>query len=180
MSKEKDETVFDNEDNNLDDSVLEEESQVEVTKKLRGKLKNAETKAREYLDGWQRSKADFINLRKRDEDEKVEFLKFANLGLVGELIPVLDSFNIAIAGGHKDVEPIYNQLKQVLTQTGLEELNPLGQQFNPRLHESVGVVETEKEKEEHMVLDVVQNGYSYAGRVIRPAKVRVGEFIKNK
>ena len=75
----------------LDDSVVAEEHANESISKLKGKLKDAEAKAKEYLDGWQRSQADFVNLRKRDEEAKVEFLKFATADLVSQLVPVLDS-----------------------------------------------------------------------------------------
>ena len=76
----------------LDDSVVAEEAAGESLKKLRERLKECEAKAKEYLDGWQRAQADFVNIRKRDEEAKKEFLKFANTDLVAQLIPVLDSF----------------------------------------------------------------------------------------
>jgi len=114
-----------NEDDNeivpeeLDDSVVAEEHAQESIKKLREKLKESEAKAKEYLDGWQRAQADFANLRKRDEEAKNEFLKFAHADLVLQFLPVLDSLNMALSHGHKDVEPIYKQFLRVLKQNGL-------------------------------------------------------------
>ncbi len=152
------------EDNN--DIVIEDDPESSASasaeKKLREKLKNAESKAKEYLDGWQRAQADFANLRKRDEEEKREFMKFAKASLVEELLPVLDSFNIALSGGHKDLEPLFLQMMSVLKSSGLEELDPVGLAFSP--------------EEDQKVLEVLQKGYKFAGKVIRPAKVRVGEF----
>ena len=78
-----------------DDFVIEDDSlsadSLEAQKKLREKVKQAEAKAKEYLDGWQRSQADFVNIRRRDEEAKAEFIKFAKLSLMEELLPVLDS-----------------------------------------------------------------------------------------
>jgi len=167
-----------------EDIVIEDDSDLaasaEVQKKYKAKLKEAEAKAKEYLDGWQRSQADFINLRKRDEEAKVEFIKFAKAALIEELIPVLDSFNIALSRGHGDFEPMYNQLLSVLKANGLEELESFGATFSPHEHEALGMVETGKSEEDHKVLEVLQKGYKLNNRVIRPAKVKVGNFINNK
>lgn len=163
-------------DENLDDSVIAEEHAQDSIQKLKGKLKDAESKAKEYLDGWQRSQADFANLRKRDEEAKVEFLKYANQTILEELIPVLDSFNIALSQGHKELEPVYKQFLAVLKSKGLEELEPLGEPFDPRLHEAIGVTQVETEKEDHKVTEVLQKGYKLGERVIRAAKVKIGEF----
>ena len=163
-------------DGDLDDSVVAEEHAQESVAKLKGKLKDAEAKAKEYLDGWQRAQADFVNIRKRDEEAKVEFLKFANADLVSQLVPVLDSLSLAQEHG----EVIYKQLMQILKQNGLEESNPAGETFDPRLHEAVGSVETEKKEEDHKILEVVQKGYILHSKIIRPAKVRIGELVGSK
>jgi len=167
-----------------DDIVIEDDpdsvASTNVEKKLRGKIKKAEAKAKEYLDSWQRAQADFANLRRRDEEAKIEFLKFARLSLIEELLPVLDSFNIALSSGHKDFEPLYNQFIAVLKVSGLVELDPLGKTFSPHEHEAITMVETKKENEDHKILEVLQKGYKLNDRVIRPAKVRVGEFISKK
>lgn len=166
-----------------DDIVIEDDpdslSSENLNKKLRAKIKQAENKAKEYLDGWQRAQADFANLRRRDEEARVEFIKFANLSLVQELLPVLDSFNIALSQGHKDLEPLYSQFFGVLSAHGLKSFDPVGEIFNPHEHEAVTTVKVEKEEEDGKVLEVLQKGYSLKDKVIRPAKVRVGEFISN-
>lgn len=174
-----------NEDNeivpeDLDDSVVAEEHAQESVQKLKGKLKDAEAKAKEYLDGWQRSQADFVNLRKRDEETKIEFLRFANADLVSQFIPVLDSFELSLPHGNKDLpaqaglEVIYKQFLSILKLNGLEEVNPLGETFDPRSHESIGTIKTDNEIEDHKILEVVQKGYILLGKIIRPAKVKIG------
>ncbi|MFZ2484382.1 MAG: nucleotide exchange factor GrpE [Minisyncoccia bacterium] len=155
----------------LDDSVVAEEHAQESVSKLKGKLKEAEAKAKEYLDGWQRSQADFVNIRKRDEEAKVEFLKFAKADIIIQLLPVLDSLSLSDSHG----EVIYKQLMQILKQNGLEELDPMGETFDPKMHEAIGVIKTEKQEDDHKILEVVQKGYILSGKIIRPAKVKIGQ-----
>lgn len=161
----------------------------EKIKKLKEKLKACEAQKQEYLDGWQRSKADFINLRKRDEEDKKEFIKFANERLVEELIPVLDSFQMAF--GNKEawekadknwrmgVEYIHSQLISTLERHGIKEINPIGEKFDITRDEAVGYVPTEKESEDQTILAVTQKGYTLHGKTIRATKVTVGEYKKN-
>lgn len=175
---------MENEDNeiveeDLDDSVVAEEHASESISKLKAKLKDAEGKAKEYLDGWQRTQADFANLRKRDEEAKMEFLKFAQQSLVEELIPVLDSFNIALTEGHKEVGPVYKQLWNILKSKGLEESNPAGEVFDPRYHEAISTEPVDKAEDDHKILEVAQKGYILSGKIIRPAKVKIGQ-LKDK
>lgn len=174
MDEKDDDISFDKAD--LDDSVVFEESAQEKIKSLRVKLKETEIKAKEYLDGWQRAQADFTNLRRRDEEAKVEFIKFARLSLLEELIPVLDSFNIAKSRGLKDFDPLYDQFVAVLKSAGLEDLDPLGETFNPHEHEALSTAPTDDKEKDHKVLEVLQKGYRLNGKIIRPAKVKVGEF----
>lgn len=163
-------------ESDLDDSVLAEEHQGDTIKKLKEKLKLAEEKAKEYLNDLQRAKADFVNLRKRDEEGKVEFLKFAKSDVLGELMPVLDALELAVSHGEKGVEAIQKLFLQTLAKHGLEVSSPLGESFDPSFHEAIGMIETGKKEEDHKILEVVQKGYILSGKTLRPAKVRVGEF----
>lgn len=156
--------------------------------KLKDKLKECEAKKQEYLDSWQRAQAEFVNTRKRDEERNKEVVKFANESLILEIIPALDSFDMAF--GNKEswekvskdwrtgVEYIYSQLLSVLQNNGVTQINPLGQKFSPELHEAVEEVVTDK-KEEGTIMEVVQKGYSLQGKLIRTAKVKVGSHKKN-
>ena len=167
----------------LDDSVVSEEHQVDAIKKLKEKLKVAEEKARESLNDLQRAKADFVNMRKRDEEDKQNFIKFAKSSLIEDLMPVLDALQLALAhgdpakdGAGKGSEQIYSLLSKILKQNGLEEINPSKEVFDPMYHEAVGMIATENEEEDHKILEVMSKGYILSGKVIRPAKVRIGEF----
>ncbi len=171
----------------LDDSIVAEENSAEAIKKLREKLKKAETEKQEYLTGWQRAKADMVNARKRDEAERAEFTKYANERLIDGLIPVLESFELAMgnkeAWGKVDknwrigVEYIYSQLKKALSDSGLEEIDPIGKQFDHNRDEAAEYVPVELESDHHKVIAVIQKGYSLNGRPMRPPKVKVGEFV---
>lgn len=172
---EDDDITLDSEEG-IDDSVVSEEHMGDAVKKLKEKVKVAEAKAKEHLDNWQRAQAEFVNLRKRDEESKQDFIKFAKADMIAQIIPVLDSLDLAIGHGHKDMEAVRSQFMQILKSNGLEEMNPLGQTFDPGQHEAIAMMPTAKEEEDHKVLDVLQKGYALNGKVIRPAKVRIGEY----
>lgn len=175
-------------DENLDDSVLAEESFEETVKNLKEKLKKAISEKQEYLNNWQRDKADFINARKRDSEEKKEFIRYAKASMIDELVPVLESFDMAFSNKEAwekvdknwriGVEHIASQLKTVLENNGLTEFDPKGKRFDPSEHETIETIMTDKADEDHIVLAVVQKGYKYNGKVIKPAKVKVGELKK--
>lgn len=150
-------------------------------KKLREKLKEAENAKQEYLTGWQKTKAEYINTRKRDEEASRALSKFAEAGLIEELLPVLDSFDLALAHAKKagtqppeGVTNIYNQMLSVFTAHGLKQVNPIGEEFDPTMHEAIGMIDTDKPEEDNIVLDVLQKGYTLHDKVLRTARVRVG------
>jgi len=176
-----------------DDVTLEDNDDVEVSeefskdaiKALKEKLKKAEKERREYLEGWQRDKADFVNAKKRAEEAQKDFAKFASESLVSDLIPVLDSFEMAM--GNKEawekidknwrmgVEHIANQLKGTLQAQGLVEIDPIGQPFDHNRDEAIAYEPVEDKSQDHKVIAVIQKGYTLNGKSIRPAKVKVGE-----
>ena len=172
----------------LDDSVVSEEATGVTIKKLRVDLKKALAEKQDYLTGWQKDKADFVNARKRADESQKEFIKFSNENLIAEMIPVLDSFNIAF--GNKEawekvdknwrigVESIANQLKKVLENHGVKEVDPIGQKFDPMRDDAVEYVPVTDEKQDHMIVAVIQKGYSLNGKVLKAPRVNVGEAKK--
>lgn len=172
-------------DENLDDSVVAEEASGETIKKLREKLKEAEKKSAEYLSGWQRVQADFINYKKREAEERNTFVKFAAEPVILDVIEVMDSFEMAFQNKEHwekadknwrdGVMNIYNQLKKALEKNGVTMDDPIGKDFDPMNHLALGVDKTEKDEEVGKVTLVIQKGYLLNGKVIRPAKVKVGE-----
>lgn len=151
-------------------------------KKIREKLKACEKERQEYLDGWQRSKADSINARKQEDVHRLEACARTRQELIEQFLPVLDSFELAFkdkgAWGKVDknwragVEYIYSQLTKVLEENGVVPIDPKGELFDPQKHESVAAIET-NEADDSVVLEVVQKGYALNNIVVRPARVKV-------
>ncbi|MBI5078032.1 MAG: nucleotide exchange factor GrpE [Candidatus Yonathbacteria bacterium] len=158
------------------------ESPALATKKLRDKLKACEKEKKEYLDGWQRMRADFANVKKEEETRRGEMIKFASEGLVDDLLPVLDSFSMAFGNREvwekvdenwrKGVEYIYAQMYSVLESRGLSEIGKVGEKVDPRTHVAIEEIPLPSEKEADTVAEVVQKGYRLHSKVIRPAKVK--------
>ncbi len=174
------------EDDTIDDSVVAEENADEIIKKLREKLKKTEAEKQEYLTGWQLAKADFINARKRDEANRKEFIKFANEQLVYDIIPVLEHWDMAL--NHKEswekvdknwrigVESIFVQLKKALADNGLVEINPVGLKFDHAKHEAISYEPVTDAGQDQIIIAIIQKGYLLNGKLLKAAKVKVGEF----
>lgn len=174
-----------------DDVVFDEDSKLgtqETIKKLRAKLKTAVEEKQAYLNGWQRDKAEFVNARKRDEEAKTDFLKFSKQGIIEEILPVLDSFDMALgksdaSGAAKEVpkewrdgvERIQNQFMGILAKHGVKAFGEVGDAFDPNLHHSIGMVKTENKDDDHKVAEILQKGYLMQEKVVRPALVKVFE-----
>jgi molecular chaperone GrpE len=132
----------------------------------------------ELHDRLLRGRAEFENARRRTERERFEFIQFAAMDLVREILPVLDDFERALkvetADTHyaKGVELIYQRLYETLKKMGLEPIETAGCQFDPNLHQAVERVETD-EAEDQAILGEFQRGYNFKGRLLRPAMVRV-------
>jgi molecular chaperone GrpE len=129
-----------------------------------------------------RKHAEFENYRKRSERERGEFVNHAGAELVGEILPVLDNLERALeapAVGTDDrfregIEIVHRQFRDILVKAGLKEVEALGLEFDPHVHEAVGRVET-KDHREGEVLEVYQKGYFFKDRLLRPALVNVAQ-----
>ena len=158
-------------------------SPAQKIKKLREKLNIAIEEKQQYLNGWQKEKAEFINIRRRDEESKQEFMKFAVQGLLEELIPVLDSFDMAMSNKaswdaispewRAGVESIYGQFKGILTKNGVESFGVIGDKADPAKFHMIGTDSTDDKNKDDTVSAVLQKGYMYKDKVLRPAMVRV-------
>jgi molecular chaperone GrpE len=125
-----------------------------------------------------RGRAEFDNARRRFERDRLDFLQFAALDLVRQLVPVLDDFERALKTETADqnyakgVELIYQRLYETLKKQGLEPIETSGQKFDPNLHQAVERVETD-EAEDQSILSEFQKGYHFKGKLLRPAMVKV-------
>ena len=173
------------------DVIIEPEEEIsssfgdKTTDTLREKLKKATEEKQEYLTGWQRAKADLINARKEFGEQKTELLKYANSDLILQIIPVLDSFEMALKNvdetdeklkdWSQGVQHIYSQLLSILENNGIKQINPLNEEFNHEAHISVESVKVDEKDSENIIVEVVQKGYELNGKIIREARVKVGE-----
>ena len=147
-------------------------------KKLRGELERIKKERQEYLDGWQRCKADSINARKDASASASRVAETLREALVHDIIPVLDSFDMAASseqwdtvepGWRSGMEHVRNQLIDALERHGIRRFGRIGDLFDPLYHDIVQ--ETDGPGEQHSVLKIVRSGYKTGDRILRPAQV---------
>lgn len=179
---EEDDIVIESDDESLEGEGSTAEKLAEKNKKLRLELANSNKEKQEYLDGWQRAKADYVNIRRRAEEERQVLVRDASKSLIEALLPALDSFDQAIStaeGSGSWVEGIKNthsQLMKALKAEGVSAFDPLGEVFDPVQHEPVERVAVKSQSEDNVVTKVYQKGYTLHGTIIRPARIAVGHF----
>lgn len=148
--------------------------------KIKEKLKKCQEEKQEYLTGWQREKADFINFKRRQEEQMGEWIKISQANLINDILSIIDAFeaikknkelrikNYELEG----VSAIEAQLIKILKKYGLEEIKAVGEKFNPEFHEAIESVESTDNKEGKIVGEA-QKGYLLNGKVLRTSKVKV-------
>ena len=162
--------------------VLEEQNR--ATDKVIAEVRAVEEKLAEMQDKYIRLSAEFDNYRKRTLREKMEISKYAGENLLLSIIPLMDDFERAIK--HMDITPdcvalragidiIYGKFSDFLKQNGVKEIEALNNNFNVDLHEAVAKVPVEEEDRKGKVVDIVLKGYYLQDKVLRFAKVVVGE-----
>jgi molecular chaperone GrpE len=151
-------------------------------------LEELKQKAAKANDNWERllrTTADFDNYKKRAAREKQDSIRFANEGLLEKLVPVLDSFDMALNAAQSaqseagqslktGITMVYQQLKSALTDAGLQEVDATGKPFDPNLHEAVSQQET-ADVPEGQVVQQLRRGYKLRERLLRPATVVVSK-----
>lgn len=184
---------FDDSNNNINPDLDTESSLIfeddnetpkDTIKKLRDKLHSCEKEKIENLSGWQRAKADLINLKRTEEDSRRKNVLHAEISLIEDLIPTLQAFDMAMGNKSawesvsKDwrlgIEYIHSKFLEALKSRGLQIIDPIGEAFDPNIHEAV---EMEKiaNSETNKIVKVMQKGYSLNGKLVSPAKVVVSE-----
>lgn len=146
---------------------------------LEERLRQAELKAAEHHDAWLRAKAEAENARRRAQDEVEKARRYALDKFASDLLAVKDSLEAALAVGpeatlesvRQGVELTLKQLTSVLEKNHVREVNPLGERFDPNVHQAIATVEGEGEA--NTVASVLQKGYLLHDRVLRPALVTV-------
>lgn len=127
---------------------------------------------KEIEDNWKRAIADYQNLKRRTDQEKIDLVKYANLNLLQEIVPILDNFDgLEKHSDDAGLKITLNHFKDVLKRIGVEELEVLGKPFDASTSDAIELVPGE----EKMVMEVTLKGYKYYDKVLRPAQVRVGK-----
>jgi len=160
----------------------------DIVKKLREDIKKTRSEKEEYLTGWQRAKADYVNLQKELDLARINISILTKEKMVEKLLPALDSFEMAFANKEhwekldkewqEGMTSIYKQFLSGLSNSGIEKIEESEIAFDPSIHQSISVVDTDDEKKDHTVEKVLQVGYKIGDRVIRPAKVTIYEYNK--
>ncbi|MDI6602761.1 MAG: nucleotide exchange factor GrpE [Patescibacteria group bacterium] len=155
----------------------------EELKKLQEKLQECQKLKDEYLAGWQRERAEFLNYKKEEMERVGDLIKYAGTGFILNLLPILDNFEIAqkkLPENLKNDENvkglllIKNQLQDFLKSQGVEEIKTIGEKFNPNFQEVVEEIE-KPDADSGIVIEEIQKGYKIHGRLLRPAKVKIAK-----
>lgn len=151
-------------------SATDEENQGSgpgALKKLREKLKKAVEEKQEYLEGWQRARADFANYKREEANIHGDREERIKAGFIEGLLPALDTLELSLKH-HDDptLKMIEKQFLDSLKRLGIERFGKIGEEFDPVLHEALA-----KQSEEHVVISVERSGYKVNDTIIRPAQV---------
>jgi len=169
--------------NSIDSDRAAQEAEVlqQEVEALRQQLAGQQAKAEEYLDGWQRARAEFANYKKRVEREQSQAYQMAAGSILKRYLEVIDDLERALKNRPKQgegqawasgIELIYNKLLAFLENEGVKQFQAEGQSFDPNFHEAV----TSEASDQHtsgQIIEVLQQGYLLGERVLRPAMVRV-------
>lgn len=160
------------------DTETSDKNEVET---LQQELKELQSKSEEYLDGWQRSRAEFANYKKRIEREQAQLHQTTSGAIIKRYLEILDDLERALNNSPKDgegavwaegIKLIYRKFLNLLENEGVTLMNAQGEQFDPNRHEAIMSEETD-EFESGQIIEIVKQGYMLGERVLRPASVRV-------
>ncbi len=172
---------FDIEDPAIEVEFNEDESEEDPVEVLQAELDEMTTKAEEYLDGWQRARAEFANYKKRVLRENTDIRQMARGQVIKLYLDIADDLERALQekpeSGEGEtwadgIEIIFQKLRSRLDAEGIKPMNPLGEEFDPNIHEALMKEESE-EYESGQIIEVMQEGYWIGDKVLRPALVRV-------
>lgn len=150
----------------------EAENPAALIKKLRERLHSTEKERGEYLEGWQRARADFSNLKKDEDVRRTHTEERLKASLGEDLVPILDSFEMALQHNKtKELEVLHKQLLDSLKRMGIERFGAEGDMFDPKKYEALQEVDAPTKDKDHTVASVLRSGYALGEYVIRPAQV---------
>ena len=168
--------LFEEELEAIDDDSIPVEEKLDLVKAA---LETSEAKANEYLDGWQRTQAEFANYKKRVHRDREFFNQEAVGKVVKNYLPIVDDLERALKDRPQEkdseawasgIELIYRKMVTILENNGVRPIEAAGEMFDPNLHEAIAQVPSEGHQSQQ-IIDVVQTGYMIGERVLRPTRV---------
>lgn len=191
----KDRKIKESETNDPKPEPSEPEAELEFTEEAAEKpaepeetLESCQQKAQNYWDQLLRLQAEFANYRKRTEKEKAEAIRFGREVILERVISLMDVMEQALKHSNsatditslrKGFEMVVNEFLRFLKSEGAEPIKTVGQKFDPHIHEALEQTQTDKQEENNLIIEEIQKGYSFNGRLLRPAKVKVAK-LKNE
>lgn len=172
---------FDHDENdlNVDNLANDQESDANESEKNDNLADDLEKKFGDLNDSFLRLHAEYDNYRKRTIKEKADLIKSGGEKIILSVLPIVDDFERALPNIPEDAiegfELIYNKFKNILTQNGVKEIDPIGQIFDLDLHEAITTVPAQDESQKDTVIDCIQKGYSLNDKIIRFPKVIVAK-----
>jgi molecular chaperone GrpE len=169
---------LENNDTKTEDLQTEKPAAADEMDQLRAERDGAKAERDDIRDILLRRQAEFENFRKRTEKERSDYVQYAAMDMVRDLLPILDDFERALkiegAGPEyaRGIEMIYNRMYETLKKMGLEPIASDGKTFDPNLHQAVERVET-KDSPDGTILSEFQRGYLFKGKLLRPTMVKV-------
>lgn len=176
------------EENEIEDVVIENEEEVKSSFKNKSKekkvleLDDCKNEKQEYLDGWQRARAEMVNMKKQHDEEKKVFTSIGKEKMLLDLIPILDNFNAAFSSDSWEnvdqnwrigIEYIYKQFQEVLENNGIEEFGDLSDDVDFDKYEVLEEVDSDLDK--GRIVKIIQKGYKKDSKIIRPAKIKISK-----
>ena len=165
------------------ENVESQEAEKSVEETSEDKIKKLEAELQEWKNSYTRKLAEFQNFTKRKENEVAEMRKYASEGIIVKLLDNIDNLERAVDASKdsqnfdslvEGVNMILNNLKHLLTEEGVEEIEAAGKEYNPYEHKAM-ITENKEELDDNVVVQVFQKGYKMKGKVVRPAMVTVNK-----
>lgn len=183
MKKNKDKNI--NEEEKIEETKEEVKTPEEETMPEQNEVELLGNRIKALEESLLRSQAELINYKRRREEEVDRMLKYSKEDLIKELLPIVDNFERAINMDDDNLDDevskflegfkmVYAQIKKLFEKYEVKEIESLGKEFDPTYHQAVMTDHIEG-KDENIIIDVLQKGYTYKDRVIRPAMVKVNK-----
>lgn len=163
-------------------SKIDHQKENKTINQLKKEITELTKEKEEYLQGWQRARADFINYRKSQENEGFRARKAEKRRLIKKILEILDNFYLAeekidekeLDDNYlKGLSKIREQFEKFLAEEGVQELKTVGEEFDPVVHEAVTTIDSDKKSD--LIVEEIKKGYLINGELLRPAKVKVSK-----